>query len=179
MKWRHDDPTHATAGFCAGLRDKSVICARHRHVQSRVVRKVNQKQSRKYNLLIDAEFVHVLEPARNIRHLPVSEVNVAAGGFEFRRGRSDQTKTAFAVRLGKDIAVDKPKSVSRPVERVFRSFKQHGPAMIHVLIHHRPHRFAFRNMRVRINYAGHWNSSFVCFVLASYSKIIPASGRVD
>src|SRR5206468_12342869 len=49
------------------------------------------------------------------------------------------------------------RSVARAVERIFRAFEQHRPARVHFLIHHRPHRFALRDMRIRVNYPCHIN----------------------
>jgi len=91
----------------------------------------------------------------NVDHLPARQMNIAARRFELRGRGCDQPETALAVGFGKNISVDQPKRVARAVERIFRAFEQHGTAVIHILVEHRPHRFAFGNMGIRIDYSCH------------------------
>ena len=58
-------------------------------------------------------------------------------------------------------AVDQPEGVARAVKRILRALQLHRPPGIHLFVHHRPHRFSFGDMCVRVDYASHKIASFI------------------
>src|SRR5215831_12799324 len=115
-------PSHTAPGFSARLCEKTIVGAAQSHIQNGIIRKINQEKRWKDHLGFHAEFVHVFEPAGDVGHFPVSQMNISPGGFQFGCRRSNETKTTYAVGLRENIAVDQPEGVSRTVESVFGAF---------------------------------------------------------
>ena len=155
----------------AGLSDEAVVSAAERNVEFGIVRKVNQEQRRVDDLSGDAEAVHVGQPAGDVGHVAASDAQVFAIGLDLRRRRRDQAEAAFAGRLGKNIAVDKPGLVPIAVQGIVRQRQQHGTATVHFFVEHRPHLFGFGNMGVGVDDRLHGNLRVLAFGLCSVKRL--------